>query len=92
MYPSLVFMREPPFFSPLPSRKVYYHAFSQELKIEVKHGIVLKLHQLMTINTTGLNADTPLSFTTQVKADPKLTKLSAYYCAHVIKNAAFILD
>lgn len=73
-------------------RKKYYHAFSTEFTKEVKHGLILKIHQLVTTNTTGLNVNTPSSFVTQVRAEPKLTVLSAYYFAHALKNEKFIMN
>lgn len=73
-------------------RKKYYHAFSGELRKEVKHGLVLKMHQLMERDATGLNVDMPSSFAIHVKPEPKLTRLAAYYFAHSIKNRAFLLQ
>lgn len=74
-------------------RKEYYHAFSQELKHEVKHGLVLKMHQLVKPDTNWLNVNLPSSFVTAPpEPEPKLTKLAAYYFAHSIKNENFILD
>ena len=72
-------------------RKKYYHAFSGELKKEVKHGLVLRIHQLVEKDMTGLNVDMPSSFVIQAKPEPKLTKLAAYYFAHSIKNREFLI-
>jgi len=73
-------------------RKEYYHAFSQELKHEVKHGLVLKMHQLVKPDTNWLNVKLPSSFVTApLEPEPKLTKLVAYYFAHSIKNRNFLL-
>ncbi len=73
-------------------RKEYYHAFSQEFKHEVKHGLVLKMHQLVKPDTNWLNVKLPSSFVTApLEPEPKLTKLVAYYFAHSIKNRNFLL-
>ena len=73
-------------------RKKYYHAFSKEFTKEVKHGLALKMHQLVKPDTTGLNVKPPSSLVPALKPEPKLTKLAAYYFAHSIKNEDFILD
>jgi len=76
-------------------RKKYYRAFSGELKKEVKHGLVLRIHQLVEKDMTGLNVDMPSSLLPTPKApepEPELPKLTAYYFAHAIKNEKFILN
>ena len=73
-------------------RKNYYHAFSKEFTKEVKHGLILKMHQLVKPDTDWLNVNPPSSLVTPPKPEPKLTKLSAYYLAHAIKNEEFIVS
>lgn len=73
-------------------RKDYHQAFSSELRHEVKHGLILKMHQLVKPDTDWLDVNLPSIFiATPPKAEPKLTKLAAYYLAHSIKNEEFIL-
>ena len=72
-------------------RKNYYHAFSKEFTREVKHGLVLKMHQFVQKGITGLNVDTPSSFVLKAEPEPKLTKLAAYYFAHSIKKRGFLI-
>jgi len=72
--------------------KEYLHAFSNEFVKKIKHGLVLRMYQFVQKGITGLNVDTPSSFVTKAEPEPKLTKLSAYYFAHSIKNEEFILD
>jgi len=76
-------------------RKQYYHAFGQELKKEAKHGLVLKMHQLIKPhNVNWLDINPPSSLVSPpkpVEPEPKLTKKVAYYFAHSIKNRDFLL-
>jgi len=76
-------------------RKEYYQAFSQEFRKEVKHGLVLKMHQLVRPDANWLNVNPPSSLVSSPRPpepEPKLTKLLAYYFAHLIKNEDLILD
>jgi len=73
-------------------RKAYNRAFSPEFRKEVKHGLVLRMHQLVKPDTDWLNTNTPSVFVTQVQPEPPLPKLTAYYFAHCIKNQDFILN
>ncbi len=76
-------------------RKKYYHAFSKEFRKEVKHGLILKMHQLVKPHTDWLDVNPPSSLVSPPKPpepEPKLTKLTAYYFAHSIKNEMFILN
>lgn len=79
-------------YEDLHPRKAYYDAFSQEFTYEVKHGLVLKIHQLVKPDADWLNINTPSIFTVKVKPEPKLTELAAYYFAHSIKNKKFLID
>ena len=76
-------------------RKKYYQAFSQEFTKEVKHGLILKMHQVVKPNTDWLDVNLPSSLVSPPKPpepESRLTKLTAYYFAHSIKNEAFILN
>ncbi len=75
-------------------RKTYCDAFSKEFTKAVKHGLILKMHQLVQPDTDWLDVNTPSSLESPPKTpepEPKLTKLSAYYFAQSIKNEEFIL-
>jgi hypothetical protein len=72
-------------------RKEYYHAFSKEFTKEVKHGLILKMHQLVKPDTDWLDVNPPSSFVITPTPEPKLPKLTAYYFAHSIKNQDFII-
>ena len=78
-------------YESLHPRKAYNRAFSPEFRKEVKHGLLLRMHQLVEADTNGLNVNPPSSFITSPQPEPKLTKLAAYYFAHLIKNEAFVL-
>jgi len=60
----------------------------------VKHGVPLKVYQYIGGNIDALNKDIPSIFApkqpTEEKA-PTLTKLAAYYFAHLTKNKQFIM-
>jgi hypothetical protein len=76
-------------------RKKYYHTFSPEFSKEVKHGLVLKMHQHVKPHTEGLDVNPPSSLVSLPKpavAETELSKLLAHYFAHLIKNKAFILN
>ena len=73
-------------------RKGYNHAFSEEYKKTVKHRLVLKMHQLVSPGTAGVNINPPSSLAPTSEPEPKLPKLTAYYFAHSIKNEATILN
>lgn len=76
----------------LQPRKEYYHAFSYEMRKEGKHGIVLKIYQLVKPDTEWLNVNPPSSLVSTAIPEPKLPKLTAYYFAHAIKNQKFIVN
>ena len=71
-------------------RKAYYQAFSQEFTHKVKHGLALKMYQLIQPNADWLNVALPSVFAVQDKPEPNLTKRAAYYFAHCIKNREYI--
>lgn len=73
-------------------RKTYHSSFGPELTKEVKHGLVVKMHQFVAEDIHGLNIDIPSSFTVQAKPESKLSELAAYYFAHCIQNREFIIQ
>jgi len=73
-------------------RKQYRTAFGGELTATVKHGLVLKMRQLILSNAQGLNINKPSSFVTQTVQEPELPLLTAFYFAHCIKNEKEILS
>jgi len=79
-------------YDTLHQRKEYFGAFSSRFTKTVKHGVVLEVYQLIRANIAGFNVDPPSSLATPPKPEPKLTKLTAYYFAHAIKNERFILN
>lgn len=82
-------------YDTLQQRKRYSTAFSSRLTKTVKHDVVLEMYQLVEANIAGLNANPPSSFVTvsaPEQPEQKLSKLSAYYFAHAIKNEKFILN
>jgi len=80
-----------PVYENLHPRKEYNQAFGPELRHEVKHGLILKMHQLVKPDTDWLDANLPSSFVITPTPEPKLPKLAAYYFAHSIKSEDFIL-
>jgi len=74
-----------------PREKYYANAFRKFPAVTVKHGVQLDVFQLIKEGVTGLNTDPPSSLVIPDMPEPKLTKLSAYYFAHAIKNEKFIL-
>jgi len=50
------------------------------------------MHQLVKPDTDWLAVHPPSSLVSSPRPEPRLTKLSAYYFAHSIKNEVFILD
>jgi len=79
-------------YESLHPRKAYNRAFSPEFRKEVKHGLFLRMHQLVETDTNGLNVNPPSSLVSSPQPEPKLTRLAAYYFAHAIKNETFILS
>lgn len=79
-------------FENLHPRKEYYHAFSGEYRKEVKHGLVLKVHQLISADIPGVSVNPPSVLRPATIPEPKLPKLTAYYFAHSIKNEAVIFN
>jgi hypothetical protein len=73
-------------------RKAYNNSFSQEFTYQVKHGLVLKMYQLIEPEANWLDIQMPSIFTVRSKPEPKLTELAAYYFAHSIKNKKFLID
>lgn len=83
-----------PVYENLFQRKNYLHSFGVEHRKTVKHGLVLKMHQLIEQGATGLNVDKPSSFVdpVQPEPEPRLTKFAAYYFAHSISKREFLLQ
>jgi hypothetical protein len=73
-------------------RKKYYHAFSGEYRKEVKHGLVLTMHQLISPDISGVDVNPPSNLIPATRPEPKLPKLTAYHFAHSIKNEKFFLN
>jgi hypothetical protein len=67
----------------------YSNAFEGPFMKEVKYDLILEVYQLVKPDVFGLDANPPSSISAP---EPKLTKLSAYYLAHSIKNEEFILN
>lgn len=71
----------------LGQREKYIYSFRPYIAVD-KHENKIEVYQYIAEDKLGLNTDTPLDFK---KDDPELTKLTAYYFAHAIKNRAFFL-
>jgi hypothetical protein len=61
-------------------------------KAKVKHGGLLDVYQYTGKENAGLQTSEPSQFIPGLPQDPRLTKIAAYYFAHSIKNAAYIID
>jgi len=72
-------------------REKYLKAFTK-FTATVKHGLILDMYQLVEAGVTGLDINPPSSLVTAPTPEPKLTKLSAYYLAHAIKNEGLIVS
>jgi len=73
-------------------RKAYYDAFSQEFGYKAKHGLILKMYQIVKPETYWLNTNTPSNLLSKDAPDPKLTELAAYYFAHSIEKRRFLIE
>jgi len=78
-------------FETLRQREKYMNSFKGFLGT-VKHNLQIPVYQLVAQNQMGLNIDVPSALQTPAKAPAKLTRLSAYYFAHAIKNRQFFLS
>lgn len=77
-------------YEALHQRQAYVNAFKRYVA-EVKHGLTLEVYQFVKKDIEGLDVAAPSRFVTRLEPEPKLSKLSAYYFAHLIKNESFIL-
>lgn len=72
-------------------RQIYHKAFSPQFQYMAKHGLPIKIHQLIQPDVDWLSVDIPATFKVEAKTEPKLTELAAHYFAHSIKNNSFLL-
>ena len=76
------------------AREQYMKSF-RKYKAKAKHSIEFDVYQYIDENKTGLNIKMPEVFIPPppvAKGPPKLTKYTAYYLAHAIKNEAFFIS
>jgi class 3 adenylate cyclase len=78
-------------YDTLRQRKKYSNAFGNEFTKAIKHDVVLEVYQLVRANIAGLDGNPPSSLVAVPTPETKLTRLSAYYLAHAIKNEEFIV-
>jgi len=77
-----------PVYETLRYREKYMDAF-ETFDARAKHGIKLRVYQLVRPHP-GLDISVPTQFRVEEMAEPRLSKLAAYYFAHAIKNREFI--
>ena len=73
----------------LHSREKYIQSF-KSYTATIKHGIKIPVHQYINKGIVGLNTDTPESLSSK-KTVYFLSKKSAYYFAHAIKNREILI-
>ena len=77
-------------YETLVQREKYMDAF-RSFETEVKHGLLLNIHQLVDHNNNNLNSDVPSKFTS-TKKEKKLNELQAYYIGFCLKYEKFITE
>lgn len=74
-------------YEQLRAREEYISSF-RHFDATGKHGIQFPVYQYIKSNVEGLNSNFPSLFT---QATPRLTRHSAYYLAHAIRNKGFFI-